>query len=503
MSRASRQISLPFIRIDRKVRRPVYQQLYDGIRSAILEGKLRPGDRLPATRLIAEELGVSRNIVVMAFEQLGMEGYLQGKSGSGSFVADFELLATSDKLQAASCERRAVSDVLQEERRLTGDFLRTLERVVLPRNTMREEILPFQTGQPAFDAFPFAVWSKLAARVYRYLDFQHLGYEDAAGYFPLREAIADHLRVNRSVQCEADRILIVNGTQQALTLCAQLLLQPGDRFWIDDPGYVNARAVFTLFGGEPCPIPVTGEGIDIDYAFRHHPDGKLAYLTPSHQDPVGGTLPLAQRLRLLAWANEHRCWLIEDDYDSELRYRGKPIPSLQGLDTHGNVIYTGTFSKVLFPALRIAYMVLPDREVFQAFKSLKALNDRQSPLTDQLILTDFIKEGYFHRHLRKMRGIYNERLQCLLGELQAQLSDRLSFTDPSAGMHLAAYFSAPVDEVRLMQAAAARKLVLPSLREYTLGNYDRPGILLGYAAFPEEKIRKAVRALADCFAEIS
>jgi GntR family transcriptional regulator/MocR family aminotransferase len=453
--------------------------------------------------LIAEELGVSRNIVVMAFEQLGMEGYLQGKSGSGSFVADFELLATSDKLQAASCERRAVSDVLQEERRLTGDFLRTLERVVLPRNTMREEILPFQTGQPAFDAFPFAVWSKLAARVYRYLDFQHLGYEDAAGYFPLREAIADHLRVNRSVQCEADRILIVNGTQQALTLCAQLLLQPGDRFWIDDPGYVNARAVFTLFGGEPCPIPVTGEGIDIDYAFRHHPDGKLAYLTPSHQDPVGGTLPLAQRLRLLAWANEHRCWLIEDDYDSELRYRGKPIPSLQGLDTHGNVIYTGTFSKVLFPALRIAYMVLPDREVFQAFKSLKALNDRQSPLTDQLILTDFIKEGYFHRHLRKMRGIYNERLQCLLGELQAQLSDRLSFTDPSAGMHLAAYFSAPVDEVRLMQAAAARKLVLPSLREYTLGNYDRPGILLGYAAFPEEKIRKAVRALADCFAEIS
>jgi len=244
--------------------------------------------------------------------------------------------------------------------------------------------------------------------------------------------------------------------------------------------------------------------MDIDYAFWHHPDARLAYITPSHQDPVGGTLPLAQRLRLLAWARDHRLWLIEDDYDSELRYRGKPIPSLQGLDTHGNVIYTGTFSKVLFPALRVAYMVLPDPEVFQAFKSLKALNDRQSALTDQLILTDFIREGYFHRHLRKMRTIYNQRLQCLLGELTTHLSEVLSFTDPSAGMHLAVYFKDPAfDERRLLRAAADRGLVLPSLREYTLGNYDRPGILLGYAAFPEEKIREAVQALASCFQEIS
>lgn len=233
------------------------------------------------------------------------------------------------------------------------------------------------------------------------------------------------------------------------------------------------------------------------------PDARLAFITPSHQNPLGGTLPLAQRLRLLAWARDHRLWLIEDDYDSELRYRGKPIPSLQGLDTHGNVIYIGTFSKVLFPALRVAYMVLPDQEIFQAFKSLKALNDRQTSLIDQLILTDFIKEGYFHRHLRKMRGIYNSRLQCLLNELDAHLSGFLSFTDPSAGMHLAAHFRRPVDEARLLQAAADKGLVLPSLREYTLGSYDRPGILLGYAGFPEEKIRKAVQALAGCFRQIS
>lgn len=502
MGRSSRQISLPFIKIDRKAQRPVYEQLYEGIRSAILRGVLRPNDRLPATRLIAEELGVSRNIVVMAFEQLVMEGYVQSRSGSGSFVAaEIPAVMEHGGPDKGGLVRKEI--VRNETRRLSSPFVQTLQRVVLPRNTMREESLPFQTGQPDLDIFPFAVWSKLAARVYRYLEFQHLGYEDAAGYYPLREAIAGHLRVNRSVQCEADRILVVGGTQQALALCAQLLLQPGDRFWIDDPGYTNARAVFTLFGGEPCPIPVTGEGTDIDYAARHYPDARLAFITPSHQDPVGGTMPLAQRLRLLAWARDHRQWLIEDDYDSELRYKGKPIPSLQGLDTHGNVIYIGTFSKVLFPALRVAYMVLPDQEVFQAFKSLKALNDRQSALTDQLILTDFIREGYFHRHLRKVRGIYNNRLQCLMGELDIHLSDVLSFTDPSAGMHLAAYFRRPVDEARLLQAAADKGLVLPSLKEYTIGSYDRPGILLGYAAFPEDKIRKAVKALARCIREIS
>jgi len=506
MGRSSRQISLPFIKIDRKAQRPVYEQLYEGIRAAILKGLLRPNDRLPSTRLIAEELGVSRNIVVMAFEQLGMEGYIQSRSGSGSFVAA-EIPMGMEKAERGKREKKVVGEGNglsgKGTQRLSGDFARTLERVVLPRNTVREEALPFQTGQPAYDVFPFAVWSKLAARVYRYLDFQHLGYEDAAGHYPLREAIADHLRVNRGVQCEADRILIVNGTQQALALCAQLLLQPGNRFWIDNPGYANARAVFTLFGGVPCPIPVTSEGVDIDYATRYYPDARLAFITPSHQDPVGGTLPLAQRLKLLAWARDHRLWLIEDDYDSELRYKGKPIPSLQGLDTHGNVIYTGTFSKVLFPALRVAYMVLPNQEVFQSFKSLKALNDRQSALTDQLILTDFIREGYFHRHLRKMRSIYNGRLQCLLNELNTHLSDVLSFTDPSAGMHLATYFSRPVDEARLLAAAADKGLVLISLKESTMGSYDRPGILLGYAAFPEEKLRKAVKVLAECFRKIS
>ncbi|HEY8969316.1 MAG TPA: PLP-dependent aminotransferase family protein [Puia sp.] len=493
MSRSSRQISLPFIRIDRKGVRPVYEQLYDGMREAILNGRLQPNDRLPATRLIAEELGVSRNIVVMAFGQLLMEGYIRSKAGAGSFV---EAMDTTPPAPRAG--RRPL-----QGRPFEGEFVRRLGEVVLQRNIEKEETVPFQTSQPAFDAFPFAVWSRLAARVYRYLDFQHLGYEDAAGHLPLREAIADHLRVNRGVQCEASRILIVNGTQQALFLAAQLLLQPGHRFWIDDPGYVNARSAFLLHGGVACPIPVTGEGTDIDYAIQHYPDARLAYLTPSHQYPLGGTMPLAQRLKLLAWAREHRLWIIEDDYDSELRYHGKPIPSLQGLDTHGNVIYIGTFSKVLFPALRVAYMVLPDDASFQSFRSLKALNDRQSPLVDQMILTDFIKEGYFHRHLRRMRSVYSVRLQCLLEELETHLSEYLSFTDPAAGMHLAAFFKKPVDEDRLLQAAARKGLVLLSLREYTIGTCHRPGILLGYSSFPEDKIRQAVRTLKAIFSSHS
>lgn len=496
MSRAARQISLPFIRIDRKGARPVYEQLYEGMREAILNGRLQPNDRLPATRLVAEELGVSRNIVVMAFEQLLMEGYIRSKAGAGSFVEAMDTIPPAPR-----AAHRKASGV--GSRPLDSGMARRLDQVVLQRNIDREETAPFQTSQPAFDAFPFAVWSKLAGRVYRYLDFQHLGYEDAAGHPPLREAIADHLRVNRGVQCDASRILIVNGTQQALFLAAQLLLQPGDRFWIDDPGYVNARSTFLLHGGVACPIPVTAEGTDIDYACQHYPEARLAYLTPSHQHPVGGTLPLAQRLKLLAWARDRRLWIIEDDYDSELRYRGKPIPSLQGMDTHGNVIYIGTFSKVLFPALRVAYMVLPDAASFQSFRSLKALNDRQSALVDQLILTEFIKEGYFHRHLRKMRSIYGVRLQCLLEELETHLPEFLSFTDPAAGMHLTAYFKKAVDEDRLIQAAAHKGLILLSLREYTIGPYRRPGILLGYSSFPEDKIRQAVRTLKTVFTSLS
>jgi GntR family transcriptional regulator/MocR family aminotransferase len=496
MSRNARQISLPFLRIDRKGKRPIYEQLYQGMREAILNGRLQPNDRLPATRLIAEELGVSRNIVVIAFEQLLMEGYIRSRSGAGSFVQAMD--ATPSPPPAPRAGRRPGKGRPPE-----GDFARRLDEVVLQRNTEREETLPFQTSQPAFDAFPFSVWSRLAGRAYRYLDFQHLGYEDAAGHLPLREAIADHLRINRGVRCEASHILIVNGAQQALFLTAQLLMQTGHQFWIDDPGYVNARATFMLHGGVACPIPVTGEGTDIDYACRNFPEAKLAYLTPSHQHPVGGTLSLSQRLKLLAWAREHRLWIIEDDYDSELRYRGKPIPSLQGMDTDGNVIYIGTFSKVLFPALRVAYMVLPDATTFQSFRSLKALNDRQSALIDQLILTDFIKEGYFHRHLRKMRSIYSLRLQCLLEELQTHLSEDLSFTDPAAGMHLAAYFKKSVDEDKLLKLAARKGLILPSLREYTIGACHRPGILLGYSSFPEDKIRKAVQTLKTVFRQVS
>ena len=491
---------MPYIKVDRASDVPLYQQLYEGVQKAILKGVLKTGDRLPATRLIAEELGVSRNIVVMAFEQLGMEGYIKSRSGSGSYVE-----GAAPGLERGVGRGMGSAGVMEvKTSRLPGSaFARTLEQVVLPRNTVREAIMPFQTGEPAFDAFPFGIWSKLAAKVYRYLDFQHLGYDDAGGHYPLREAIADHLRVNRGVRCDASRILIVNGTQQALALCAQLLLEPGDQFWIDDPGYVNARAVFRLFGGEACPVPVTPDGTDVDFAIRHYPRARLAYLTPSHQDPVGGTIPLAQRQKLLAFAREQRLWLIEDDYDSELRYRGKPIPSLQGLDTDGSVIYIGTFSKVLFPALRVAYMVLPEGEVLSAFRSLKALNDRQPALTDQLILTEFIKEGHFHRHLRKMRMLYSLRLQCLLGELDTHLSDELTFTDPEAGMHLAAWFKRPVNEPALLQAVAEAGLVLPSLRDYTLGDYDRPGILMGYAAFSEEKIRRAVKVLQECFYKIS
>lgn len=528
MSKQSRQISLPFIRIDRGAVKPLYEQLYACIRDAILHGPLRSNDRLPASRLIAEELDISRNVVVMAFEQLALEGYIDSRSGSGSYVA--RNIPAGAVPGRASGSREAIPDaggwdnghpVLRgaipgggESRAGIGEqeighpvpiprvpeaFTRLLLQTVLLRNTTREEVIPFQTAIPAFDAFPFATWSKLAARAYRYLEFQHLGYDDAAGYLPLREAITDHLRINRGVNCRADQVLIVNGSQHGVALIAQLLLQPGDQYWMEDPGYVNARAILTLFGGRPCPIPVTSDGMDIGYAIHHYPKARLAYLTPSHQYPLGGTMPMGQRLKLLAWANKNKCWLIEDDYDSELRYQGKPIPSLQGMDPHGNVIYMGTFSKTLFPALRLAYLVLPDAALVESFKLLRAVSDRQSPLTDQLILNDFIREGYFHRHIRKMRVLYNFRLQFLMRQLEEHLPGHLSFSDPAAGMHLPAYFKRPVDEERLQAKAKERGMILPAIKDYALTHFDRPGMLLGYASFSEVKLNAGVMALKEVF----
>ncbi|PSR55732.1 PLP-dependent aminotransferase family protein [Adhaeribacter arboris] len=494
MSKIAHQISLAGIKVNRNSHPPMHQQLYESIRQAILEGRLKAGERMPASRVFCEELGISRNIVLLAFEQLTLEGYLVGRTGSGTFVASTlpdTLLLT--KLQ----ETRPNLNKLKESFTTRVADLPLAEDLVR-RNSVKEEIKPFQNAVPSFEDFPFAIWSKIAGKVLRYFNLAHLGYGDAAGYLPLRQAIAQYLRIHRAVNCAAEQIIIVNGAQQGLNLIAQLLLPRGAEFWHEDPGYHGATAALTNAGGKCCPIPVTPpDGLDLKYAKENFPRAKMAYLTPSHQYPAGGTMPVCKRLELLDWATKNQMWLIEDDYDSEFRYTGKPLASLQGLDKGERVIYLGTFSKVLFPALRIAYLVLPTIALTNQFRYHKSMLDRQHPLLEQLILTDFIQEGHFTRHLRKMRVLYKKRQDALLHCLR-EYAPQLRVSDMNeSGMHSLVWLPEHLSDKVVSQLLLQAGIIAPPLSDYTITHVKGPALILGYSAFTEEQIEKGIRKFAQ------
>ncbi len=491
MAKTVTEVSLAGLQVDKSEPFPLHLQLYENIRLAILAGRLRPGQKLPATRLLAEELRISRNRVTLAFEQLILEGYLDGRVGAGTYVAD---QLPEKRLQSDSLVRVSAQSVAPLQPNHTLDF--GLSKELLQRNKTCENVLPFQTGIPAFDAFPYPIWAKLANQVYRDLSRLPLGYGDAAGFYPLREAIAGYLRTARAVRCEAENILITTGSQQGLNLVAAVLLKPGEAAWMEDPGYHGARAAMVKAGLQICPVPVTQAGLDLTYATGHCPEARLLYLTPSHQYPLGGTMPLPQRLQLLDWARQHPMWILEDDYDSELRYAGRPLASLQGLDQGKSVIYLGTFSKVLFPALRIGYLVLPTPELLDAFISAKAMLDRQNPVVEQAILARFIAEGHFARHLRKMRTLYLERQKIILQEAQKQLKDLLTVVPSDAGMHLVGWLPDGANDREASQAAARHGVIVHPVSDYMMQHATRPGLLLGYTSFREADIRKGIGQLA-------
>lgn len=375
----------------------LYRQLYDAIRNAILEERLQRGYRLPASRIFAKELGVSRNTVALAFEQLMIEGYLQGKVGSGTYVTD-NLPERLLQARPSINDRPAVSSARHKASHRGQAF----SKIVLRRNRTIEDIRPFQGGVPALDEFPYDLWTKLTQRTWRSLPRHVLAYGDAGGYEPLREVIASYLRTSRAVRCDADQIIIVNGSQQGVDLVARVLLESGDHVLVEDPGYLGARAALLGAGVRLTPMPVDAEGLQIGNRTARNSQACLVYVTPSHQYPLGITMTLARRLHLLEWARRTGAWILEDDYDSEFRYAGRPLASLQGLDMCGCVIYLGTFSKVLFPGLRLGYLVVP-KNVVDAFLSAKTIADRQSAVLEQAVLARFIEEGHFARHLRRMR----------------------------------------------------------------------------------------------------
>ncbi len=486
--------NIPFIMLDGKdANLPFYRQIYEAIRRAILSGKLISGTRLPASRVLAKQLSVSRITVVNAFEQLLAEGYLEGKTGAGTFVAS---KIPEDLLQISQTKsKNQASNILSETVKLSA-FAKILteSRSKISRFQSSSNSVPFKNGLTAVSEFPFDIWEKIAVRVYRGSRYKISGYGEAAGYCPLREAVATHFAATRGVHCDIEQIFITNGAQQALDLIGRILLDAGDKVWIEDPCYQEALGIFRSNGAQIIPVAVDAEGFDLARAEAESRAAKLVYITPSHQYPTGVTMSLARRLSLLEWARKNSAWIIEDDYNSEFRYAGRPLASLQNLDNFGRVIYVGTFSKTIFPALRLGCLIVP-KNLVEIFTAARALSDCHSPIFEQAILADFIAEGHFARHLRRMRTLYEKRQNILVEESEKNLSGLLKVSKASSGMHLIGWLAEGFDEIEIAESAAENGLNVTPLSSYCIENNLPPGIILGYTGFDEKQIKQGIGKL--------
>ncbi len=452
--------------------------LYDELRSAMLTGRLRRGMRLPATRDFAAQHGVSRRVVVNVFEQLKTEGYLVSRVGSGTRVSD---QLPEDLLQVArarSTARRAASSSIRPEWTRPARPLRPIE--------------------PALSEFPMELWARIAARRLRRASTSLLAGGGVQGYGPLREAIADYLGTSRGVDCTPDEVVILSGGQQGLDLLARFLLKRGDSVWIEDPAYHGATAAFRNAGARLVPVPVDGDGLDPAKALRACPQPQAVYVTPAHQFPLGMTMSLERRLALLAAARRSGALVIEDDYDSEFRFSGRPVPALRGLDRSGTVILVGSFNKVLFPSLRLGYLVLP-QTLMDRFLAFRYQADAYPPAHLEAVLCDFIVVGHFGRHLRRMRELYGARMAALRNDVTRYLKGAVVLPEIQAGLNSPAYLVNGMKSNMAAARAAACGVEVLSIDRYVLRRRDIRAVLVGFAAFTEAEIRKAVIALAQAF----
>ncbi|MGB8888706.1 MAG: PLP-dependent aminotransferase family protein [Candidatus Korobacteraceae bacterium] len=479
---------LPSIAIDRSASKALHRQIYDGYRSGILDGRLGPGQRVPSTRVLAAELGVSRFPVLNAYAQLLAEGYLESRVGAGTVVSkslpeQFTGMKTTRTATEAkrSAPRTVARRVMSLPPRDRAPWLRGWGT--------------FGVGQVAFDQFPVHTWSNLVARRCRNMDARSIHYGDPMGSKALRETVASYLRTARSVHCEAEQVMIVSGSQQALEISARVLLDPGTPVWVEDPGYELARDAFALTGCHLVPVPVDHEGLDVAAGIKRCRKARAAFVTPSHQFPLGVTMSASRRLRLLEWAQNVGSWIIEDDYDSEYRYESSPIASLQGLDANARVIYIGTFSKVLFPSLRLGYLVVP-ADLVDHFLIVRRAMDLGPPTFYQEVLADFMKEGHFARHIRRMRVLYRERRSALVANIKRELGSMVEVLGDEAGMHLAVTLPKRSRDIEIAGRAARQNLWVWPLSTSYLGEAARPGLILGFGSTAVEEIPRAVRKLA-------
>lgn len=498
------------VNIDRQQQLPIYLQICARFRTAIAAGHLRPGDRVPALRSLATQLNTARGTVELAYTILVDEGYLQMRGAAGTFVSpSLPASATRSRTQGATGSSGAQS-IKGAAKPLSSGESHSAPPAAHPlaiAAAMSGEPRPLQPGLPALDAFPVKVWNRLVSHRARSGERAMLAYPDPAGYRPLREHIATYLGLSRGVTCLPEQVFVTGGYRATLELILRSLARPNDSVWYEDPGYLLARGFLAETGVQLVGVPVDGEGIDVERGTQLDAQARFALVTPSHQSPLGHTLSLARRMALLDWARRASSWIVEDDYDSEFRYLGRPLPALKSLDQHDHVIYCGTFSKVMFPGLRLAYTVVPERAVDRVGRVARSMN-AGSPTLLQAALADFIEQGHFARHLKRMRALYAERRVLIVRALERAFGERLIVELPPGGIQFAAQFAegpgGPVDDVAV--AARAREAglaVLPLSIWYANGRTRRTprGLVMGFAnivnASEAAALARTLRACLD------
>ncbi|TDP74451.1 PLP-dependent aminotransferase family protein [Roseateles toxinivorans] len=485
--RPALNLDLTGLQLDRSL--GLSEQIHAQLKARILQGRLAASLRLPTTRELAQALGVSRNTVVRAYEQLLSEACIESRPGAGTFVAPVQ--SKPSVIPGSVATPRGPDTALWSR----------LE-AWLPNPSHGGPVRAFRHGVPAMDLFPFEVWSRLQARFWRHHQQQSLGYSDPAGDARLRELIATYLNSSRGLQCEASQVLVTTGSQQAISLCGLALLRPGDRVAVETPGYRAAAAALGLAGAELIGVPVDAQGLRVQ-ALHSLGAFRLAYVTPSHQFPSGAVMSLQRRLDLLAWAQAQNAYVLEDDYDGEYRYSGAPLQPLASLDTQARVLYIGTFSKLMFPGLRLGYLVAP-KAWLPVLAKLRSALDRHAPIADQVVMADFMAEGHFGQHVRRMRRVSRARRDALHGAWQRHLGARLPLPVTEAGLHACLPLDSLALEQSLADSALAHGVEVGRLSQIGANTAApvRPGLMLGFAGVSPEAIAAAVATLARCWTPV-
>ncbi len=481
-------VLLPTLRIDRESGRPIVAQLVSAMRDLVLSGVLEPGQRLPSSRTFAQDQGISRTTAIGVYESLAAEGLIVSHVGSGSYVSDI-LKAKAETISTEpDRHKRQPKRLANLTERASEQFFPRLAHPTKPR--------PFVTGLPALDLFPIPLWSKLMARHWRAARGIALGYPEPAGQPELRRAIATHLRANRGVVCEPEEVFIVNGAQEAFNRIGNTLLDPGDPVWFENPGPIGARNSLLSSGARLVPVPVDNEGIDVAAGLKAEPDFRLAFVTPSHQHPLGAVMSLQRRFELLQAAERADAWIVEDDYDGEFYYSGHPPPTLKSVDTVGRVIYVGTFSKSIFPGLRIAFMVVSS-PLSEVFDRIAGATLQGASTMVQSVVANFIEEGHFASHIRRMRKTYMERHEVLIDAASQRLAGAVDVKPTESGIQTVGHLLTGHDESSVAKAAADLDVIVAPLERFCIAPIDAKGFALGFSTSTPAQIRSGVDRLAD------